>query len=306
MQNATLNNKSIKDWIIATRPWSLPASSMAVIVAAAHIMWWASSNGEFTIDWLNVGLALVSMMFFQMGGNLLSDYNDFTHGVDKAGDESVQILTSGLFSKKEVLAYSIILLGVASAIGLIILSRTGWPTLAVGFSGLLLAVFYSWMKYHALGDLTIFLEYAILPMLGTSYVATGSLCPQSLLPAFIVGPVTVAILHANNARDIASDKAAGINTFAMLIGLKASRWVFAAETLLPHLVILGAIIAHALPVAAATAFLALPKAIALNKEVASSLKSDLPFSNCDQKTAGLQLFFCLLLTAGLAIATFVA
>ncbi|MDY5969700.1 MAG: prenyltransferase [Bacteroidales bacterium] len=301
-----MKEKSLKEWFLATRPWSLPASSMAVIVAALFVVWRISSYEGLTMNWLNVGLALLSIMFFQLGGNLMSDYHDFTHGVDKVGDESVQILTSGLFSKKEVLTYAFCLLGVASAIGLVILSRTGWPTLVIGVMGLLLAVCYSWLKYHALGDITIFLEYAIFPVLGTSYVATGTWCLSSLLPAFIIGPVTVAILHANNARDIPSDKAAGIRTWAMLIGLEASRWVFVAETLFPYLIILVAILSRALPLGAALAFLALPKAMALNKEVGSSLKGKVPFSGCDRKTAGLQLIFSLLFAAGLALSAVVA
>lgn len=257
-------------------------------------------------------LALLGMMLFQLSGNLISDYHDYTHHVDKPGEESVQILTSGLFTKKEVLCYGITLLTVACAIGIVIFLRSGWITLPIGIVGILLSVFYFWLKYHALGDLDILLEYAVLPMLGISYVVSsapgvaGALYWPVLLPAALVGPVTVAILHANNARDIPSDDVSGIKTFAMLIGLKASQWVYGIETLGPHLVILAAIMLGWLPWTAAIALLSLPAATKLNKEVASLMHSQQPFSAIDQKTAALQMKFSLLLAAGLAIAAIIA
>ena len=93
------------------------------------------------MNWLNAVLALLGMMFFQLSGNLLSDYHDYMHHVDKPGEESVQILTSGLFAKKEVLWYGICLLTVACGIGLIIFLRSGWVTLLIGGIGTLLSVF---------------------------------------------------------------------------------------------------------------------------------------------------------------------
>ena len=39
--------------------------------------------------------------------------------------------------------------------------------------GCVLILLYPWLKYHALGDVDIFLTYSLLPILGTSYVVTG-------------------------------------------------------------------------------------------------------------------------------------
>ena len=292
--------KTFKDWVMATRPWSFPASSMSVVTSAMFMGWVAASNG-FHMDWLNAVLALVAMVFFQIGGNLASDWHDFVSGVDKPGEESVQILTSGLFSKKEVAWFSAAAFSVACAIGLVILLRTGWPTLVFGLLGLALAVFYYLLKYNALGDLTIFLEYAVLPMLGTSYITLGRIWWPVLLLAVVVGPVTVAILHANNARDIPSDRDSGIKTFAMVIGLGASKWYYMACTLCPYAILVIGVIAGIFPWTALVAFIALPKALSINREVAALMGSELPFSGIDVKTANLQLTFSMLLALGFAI-----
>ena len=54
---------------MATRPWSFPASSMSVVTSAMFMGWVAASNG-FHMDWLNAVLALVAMVFFQIGGDI--------------------------------------------------------------------------------------------------------------------------------------------------------------------------------------------------------------------------------------------
>lgn len=291
------DKKTLKDWILATRPWSFPASSMSIVTSGTMMLWGALTGGMH-FDWINALLALVAMVFFQTGGNLASDWHDYVSGVDKPGDESVQILTSGLFSKKEVARFSALAFAAACGLGLIIFFRTGWPTLVFGIIGLLLAVFYYKLKYHALGDLCILLEYAILPMLGTSYITIGQIWWPVLLLAFIVGPVTVAILHANNARDIPSDRAAGISTFAMVIGLKASRWYYHCCILLPYLLILVGIHTGVFPWTTVAAFLALPKAARIISDVNAMMDSERPFSMIDLRTANLQLTFSLLLAAG--------
>ena len=295
------NRKTFKDWALATRPWSFPASSMSIVTSGTMMLWVALSNG-FEYDWINAILALVAMVFFQTGGNLASDWHDYVSGVDKPGEESVQILTSGLFSKKEVAFFAAGAFAVACGLGFIILFRSGLPTLFFGVAGLLLAVFYYFLKYHALGDLCILLEYAIIPMLGISYVTTGRIWWPVLLLAAVVGPVTVAILHANNARDIPSDRASGIKTFAMVIGLKASRWFYHCCVLVPYALIVAGIFTGIFPWTTLLAFLALPKALRIVRDVDSMMDSELPFSMIDLRTAGLQLNFSLLIAAGFIIA----
>ena len=298
--NRMKENRTIKDWVLATRPWSFPASSMSVVTSAAMMVWVAVSQG-LHFDWINAVLSLIAMVFFQTGGNLASDYHDYVSGVDKPGEESVQILTSGRFTKREVAIFSACAFAAACAIGLVICFRSSISILVIGAVGLLLAVFYYFLKYHALGDLCIFLEYAILPMIGTSIVTIGRIWWPVLLLAAVVGPVTVAILHANNARDIPSDRASGIKTFAMVIGLKASRWYYHGCVLCPYVLIILGIIAGFFPWTALLSFLALPRAIGIVKDVNKLMSSELPFSMIDVRTASLQLLFSLLLAGGFAL-----
>ena len=49
---------------------------------------------------------------------------------------------------------------------------------------------------------------------------------EALVPSLPIGLITVSVLHANNTLDILTDGVAGIKTFAMLIGEKASVWLY--------------------------------------------------------------------------------
>ncbi|MCF0168138.1 MAG: prenyltransferase, partial [Bacteroidales bacterium] len=131
-------------------------------------------------------------------------------------------LVSGEFKAKDYKKYALLLFLTSCIIGLILTFRSGLTLLAIGVPGLILTLLYSKAKFVALGDLDIFIVFGILPMLGTSYVTVGAIDWSTLLLSIPVGIVTVAVLHANNTRDIPTDSKAGAISFAGVIGEKAS------------------------------------------------------------------------------------
>jgi len=62
---------SVKSWILATRPWSFPASAMPVIVTIV----WLWSAGYDVHWWLGL-LAVVTIVFVHAAGNVWSDIAD--------------------------------------------------------------------------------------------------------------------------------------------------------------------------------------------------------------------------------------
>ena len=54
------------DWMIAVRPWSIPASAMPIIVTLAYLFWKGAA-----INWLNGVLALAGMLLFHLAGNTM-------------------------------------------------------------------------------------------------------------------------------------------------------------------------------------------------------------------------------------------
>lgn len=288
---------SFKSWFFATRPWSFPASAMPVLVTLAYLGWLGVD-----VNW-GIGLwALVNVVVFHAAANCWSDYLDYVKGVDREDTIGGLSITSGEFQAAEIKKLSLSLLAVAVASGIALLLATGWPTLLLGLAGCALILFYPWLKYHALGDVDIFLTYSVLPILGTSYVAAGEFLFDALWLALPIGLITVGILHSNNTRDIEHDKRAGICTFAMLIGKEASASVYAFEVLLPYAWIVAGACFGVFPwwslIVLPTVKIALGNVRSAFKYPKEGFEA---LVGVDEKTAQLQLAFSLLLTVSLFI-----
>lgn len=213
-------------WIEATRPWSFPASTMPALIALAFAQWSLNGNTH-----LLAGLAAVTGAFiFQISGNLISDYFDYRSGVDsKDTFGSSRMIVDGVFKPRTIWLYGMAWLALGCMLGLWLTARSGWALLAIGAAGALGTYFYYTLKYHALGDVLIFLIYGQLIPLGAYYCAAGGAIDWRLtLVTTPIGFMIVNILHANNTRDTMYDSRAGISTLAMRIGLRWSKRVFAA------------------------------------------------------------------------------
>ena len=104
---------TFKDWMIAVRPWSTPASAMPIIVTLAYLFWKGAQ-----INWLYGLWALVGMILFHYAGNVWSDWFDFRKKVDAEDTYGAKTLTTGMFSPKEILWLAVELLVAAVACGL--------------------------------------------------------------------------------------------------------------------------------------------------------------------------------------------
>ena len=286
-----------KDWVVAVRPWSFPASAMPVVATLCYLYWYGVD-----MDWTGGLLALLGMVLFQAAGNTWSDYFDYKRGVDAPDTLGVRILTDGVFRPREVVALSVALLTAAVAVGLVLVWRAGWPVLAVGLCGVACTLLYPPLKYRAWGDVVILMAYAVLPSLGTSYVACATFEPTVLVLVPPVGLITVAILHANNTRDVPTDRRASIRTLPMAIGTRASVRLYRAEVLLPFVWLAGGICLGAFPVWALLVFVALKPALAAARRMdAFPTQGQQAIARLDEATAQLQLMFSVLLSAALLV-----
>ena len=292
-----MNGHSIKEWLLATRPWSFPASTMPVFVTMMFL--W--SNGLEVSWWLGL-MALVNIVLVHAAGNVWSDYHDFRRGVDAPDTYGVRILTDKQFTPKEVLSLSITLQVAAVLMGLLMVYLTGITLLWFGLAGIALSLLYPPLKYIALGDLVIMACYSVLPMLGTTFNCSGEIVPEVLWLAVPVGSITVAILHVNNARDIETDKRAGIQTFALLTGRTVAINVYLFELLLPYCwLLITALLGHVSPWTLVT-FITLPIALGNCRKMLSCKTEGIKaIATLDEATAKLQLAFSLTLAIGLIV-----
>lgn len=59
-----MGKHSFKDWMIAVRPWSFPASAMPVAVTLVYLYWM-----QHDVNWVNGVWALLNIVVFHAAGN---------------------------------------------------------------------------------------------------------------------------------------------------------------------------------------------------------------------------------------------
>ncbi|MCR5180462.1 MAG: prenyltransferase [Bacteroidaceae bacterium] len=291
---------SFKDWVLATRPWSFPASTMPVVVTIT----WLWSRG-YDVNWFFALWTLINIIFVHAAGNVWSDIADYRSGVDADDTYGVRQLVDGQFTIQEFRRLSVTLNIIAVVGGLLLVGLTGPTLLYIGMAGIALSLLYPRLKYAALGDVVIILCYSLLPMTGTSFIVSGAIHWEVLWLAVPIGLITVAILHANNVRDIETDQRAHIHTFPMLTGRRFGAWLYAFEVLVPFLWLLGLMICRVEPWWLGTAFLAMPIAVGNARTIlAWEREGKAYYATLDERTAKLQLLFSLLLVVGLILSKF--
>jgi len=299
-----------KTWWVAMRPFSLPASTMPIIFGSVL----AVTIGDAPMSWPLFAASFFGMEFLHIGANLLNDVFDFKKGLDARVNPVSGAVVRGWITTRQAAFAALVFFVVGSALGVWIFSQVGMPILWIGVVGITIGVLYSLgpvgLKYHALGDLAVFLNFGVLGALGAWTVQTGS---WSWVPAVWAVPMSllvIGILHANNWRDIGGDTEGGIKTVANILGDKASEVYYGFLLFGPFVVIVGIIgvswglgISPKMPLTFLVTLLAVPLAIKLMKKGRMRGKSDNPldFLALDGATAQLNLAFGVLCTGALGL-----
>ena len=297
-------------WRVATRPFALPASTMSVIFGTVL----AVTIGNAAFHFVYFLAAFFGMACLHTGSNLLNDVFDFKKGIDQQVNPVSGAVVRGWIAPGEALTGGLLFLGAGTLIGLYLVSRIGLPVFWIGLIGVLIGVLYTWgplpLKFNALGDLAVFLNFGILGSLGAWTVQTGSLAWTPVIWAVPMSLLVVGILHANNWRDISADTGGGIQTVASVLGDSKSEAYYRFLLLFPFAFILVVIILSRvaglhprMPLTFLIIFLILPKAFKLIKKGNRRAAPDQPldFIALDGETAQFNLLFGILCTLALGL-----
>lgn len=212
----------VKTWWWAMRPWSYTAAIIPVLLGAAI----AASQGHLQLGLL--ALTLVGSVAIQAGTNLVNDYYDFRKGAD--GPAAIGIggaIQRGDLTPRQVLLGGLVAFGLGAAIGLYLVSVTGPFIFWLGLLSVLCGYFYTAgpfaLAYVGLGEIAVFLFMGPVIVVGSYYVQAGTVTPAVVLASLPVGFLVAAILHANNLRDLESDRKIGKRTLATLLGRAGAR-----------------------------------------------------------------------------------
>ena len=212
-----------KEWISGARLRTLPAAIAPVIVGTSLV----APNPI----WSNALLALLVALSLQIGVNFSNDYSDGIRGTDTDRVGPMRLVGSGVAKPEHVLAAALTFFALAGLVGLILALRTSLWLILVGALSILAAWGYTGGKrpygYRALGEISVFLFFGVVAVLGTFYVQSGKITALSIVASIPVGAQACAILVLNNLRDRNKDSESGKRTLAVLMGEKGTRIFFA-------------------------------------------------------------------------------
>lgn len=255
-----------KRWRVAVRPFAYTGSVLAVVLGAAIAHYTGSP-----MRWGLLGLTLLGVVCFHTGANLLNDCFDHRRGLDTQVLPTSGAIVRGWLTERQVFRGAMVALGIGVACGLALTWLAGWMVLALGLIGAACAFGYTTprfcFKYWGGGDLAVFLAFGVLSVFGSFWVQAGRFDWLPLLWSIPLAMFTVGIVHANNWRDIESDRRNGCVTVAGLLGAERSRTYYRVLVLGPFVLVAlftaaGRIAAWAppSPPAVLIAFLVLPLA----------------------------------------------
>lgn len=223
-----------KDWWEAARPhtWFNAAAPVIVGTGAAAFEFWCSIP-------LAV-LALIVAMGMIIGVNYANDYSDGIRGTDDERTGPTRLTASGLARPEQVKLAAFLSFGVAALAGLLLAAVSAPWLILVGAACILAAWFYTGGKnpygYRGFGELSVFVFFGLVAVLGTQYTQAGTISWVGLGCAVSVGAISAAINLANNIRDIPTDAEAGKRTLAVMLGDERARRLFTVLTLTPFVI----------------------------------------------------------------------
>ena len=214
-----------QSWILASRPRTLPAALVPVMVGSALAIYQGIFFPAYSI------IALLCSILIQIGTNFTNDLYDHLKGSDtKERKGPLRVLASGLISVKEMKWGIFLVFFTAFLLGLYLVYSVGLVILWIGILSIIAGLAYTAgpfpLAYNGLGDLFVFIFFGIVGTVGTYYLHAQQFTFLAFLISLPVGALITNILIVNNYRDIEEDKTAGKNTLAVLLGKEFSKYEY--------------------------------------------------------------------------------
>jgi 1,4-dihydroxy-2-naphthoate polyprenyltransferase len=223
-------------WLEAARPRTLPAS-VAPVIAGSAAGTVAAPGG---LAWWRFLTAVVVALSVQVAVNYANDYFDGVGGVDtEARSGPRRAVAAGLVAPGQMLTAAVLATGVSAVAGLALALAVDPWLIVIGGCCFLAAFGYSGgprpYASAGLGELFVFVFFGLVATVGSAYVQHQTIGWTAVACGFAIGMLAVALLVANNLRDIPTDTVAGKRTLPVRLGDRRTRQLYVS-------VVIGALV----------------------------------------------------------------
>ena len=300
MNDGSAQPSAFAAWWLAIRPRTLTVSVAPVLLG--HAVAWAHAG---TLHWQPALVALLAALLIQSGPNLHNDVADYVRGSDKPDRLGPPRATAmGWLPPAAVQRGAWVAFALAFNFGIYLAYQGGWPIVLIGLASLLAAWAYTGgprpIAYTPLGELFVVLFFGPVAVGGSYYLQTLSISPAALLAGAMLGLFGAAVITVNNYRDVESDARVGKRTLAVVVGRRATQWVYAAELLLPLALLPCLAVLTEKGLRMALPLLVLPSALRLLRRFRRE-PPGLVFNQLLVSTARLQFVYALLLALAMVV-----
>ncbi len=227
--NNTVRRNSPRAWMLASRPKTLSAAAVPVMIGAA--MAWHMTEG--------VGFGVVPMILcflfafvMQIEANFINDYFDCVRGKDNEERLGPQrACQQGWISLPAMRQGMAITLLIAAAVGMPLVLYGGWQLIFIGAVCFVFSFLYTTLlASRGLGDVLVLLFFGIIPVVFTTFVCVPgyqqALAHMPWTEGLACGLVVDTLLLVNNYRDIDTDRHVGKRTLVVIIGRRPTEILY--------------------------------------------------------------------------------
>ena len=283
---------------MSARPWSFLLSVSAVSVGTVI----AASYGSFNLWLFIVVLAGVTILHAAM--NLINDYYDYRHGVDRPEVATAAYrphpLVQGTMKPRQILIAALVLYAIAIGIAVYLSFVRGWVVAVLSAIGWFISYFYTAdpinFKGKALGEFVMFIGSGPVMVTGAFYVQTASLANvwPVLLVSVSIGLWWSLVLVANNMKDIETDQQTPGRTVAVLLGRSHTIVLYTAMVGTIYVLTAIEIVVGIIPIWGIVIFASL---IPLIRLINSFRSAEVIPPDADPRTAKVEVLFTVLFLA---------
>jgi 1,4-dihydroxy-2-naphthoate octaprenyltransferase len=215
MNEDNVRTNSLKAWILASRPKTLTAALVPVIMACAL----AYHAGCFR--WFPAVVCMVFAALMQIASNLINDLYDYLKGSDRREDRlgPRRAVTEGWITVRAMRIGIIAVIVPACVAGCLLVGQAGLWLVVVGALCVVFAFLYTTvLSYLGLGDVLVMVFFGLVPVCATYYIMAGALPAEVVLCSLASGIVTDTLLTLNNYRDRDADRRSGKRTLIVTFG----------------------------------------------------------------------------------------